>query len=63
MKKEVGIINLDTKIGQGTHWVCYRNIDTKYTEYFDSFGLKMPYEVANYLNKSNKPLVLSGDEI
>ena len=51
--KEVGIINLDTVIGPGTHWVCFRNID-KHTEYFDSFGLKMPKEVANYLNTSNK---------
>ena len=63
MKKEVGIINLDTKIGQGTHWVAYRNIDPKYTEYFDSFSLKMPLEVADYLNKTGKPLVFSGDEI
>ena len=36
IKKEVGIINLNTMIRQGTHWVCYRNID-KHTEYFDSW--------------------------
>ena len=63
MKKDVGIINLDTKIGVDTHWIAYRNIDPKHTEYFDSFGLKMPSEVTNYLNKSGKPLVFSGDEI
>ena len=43
-RKECGIINLDTHIGPGTHWVAYRNID-KYCEYFDSFGLSMPTEV------------------
>ena len=32
MNKEVGIINLDSKIGSGTHWVAYRNIDKQYTE-------------------------------
>ena len=34
-----GIINLDTQIGSGAHWVCYRNIDD-YCECFDGFGLK-----------------------
>ena len=63
MKKEAGIINLDTKIGQGTHWVTYRNIDLKHTKYFDSFGVKMPLEVADCLNKRGKPLVFLADEI
>ena len=27
IRKECGIINLDTMIGQGTHWVAYRNIE------------------------------------
>ena len=63
MKKKVGIINLDTKIGQGTHWVTYRNIGPDYIEYFDSFGLIMSFKVADYLNKSGKPLVFSGDKI
>ena len=40
---EVGIINLDTKIGPGTHWICYRNVDKQICEYFDSFGLIMPF--------------------
>ena len=62
IKKEVGVINVDTIIGQGTHWVCYRNIE-KHTEYFDSFGLKMPKEVETYLNTSNKQIIYSGDEI
>ena len=34
-KKECGIINLDSIEGQGTHWVCYRNIDKLMVEYFD----------------------------
>ena len=62
MKKECGIINLDSKIGVGTHWVCYRNID-KYCEYFDSFGLIMPNEVQTYLSSSGKQIIYSGHEI
>ena len=62
MKKECGITNLDSKIGVGTDWVCYRNID-KYCEYFDSFGLIMPNEVQTYLSSSGKQIIYSGDEI
>ena len=50
---ECGIINLDSIEGQGTHWVCYRNIDRLMVEYFDPFGLIMPYEVSHYLSKSS----------
>ena len=49
-------------IGQGTHWVAYRNID-KQAEYFYSFGLIMPKKVETYLNTSNKQIIYSGDEI
>ena len=60
--KEVGIINLDSQIGTGTHWACYRNVN-KYVEYFDSFGLNRPNDVVKYLSTSGKPIVYSGDEI
>ena len=53
-KKECGIINLDSIEGQGTHWVCYRNIDKQMVEYFDPFGLIMPHEIHHYLAKSGK---------
>ena len=68
LKNEVGIIpiniiiNLDSQIGPGTHWVAYRNRD-KHAEYFDSFGLRMPDEVMNYLRTSGKQIFYSGDEI
>ena len=45
---ETGIINLDDSIGRGSHWVCYRNVDEQFCEYFDPFGLIMPYEIKNY---------------
>ena len=61
-KVECGIINLDSQIGPGTHWVCYRNID-KYCEYFDPFGLIMSNEIRLYLSTSGKQIVYSGDEI
>ena len=53
---ETGIINLDDSIGRGSHWVCYRNIDEQFSEYFDSFGLIMPNEIKNYLKTSGKKL-------
>jgi len=62
MEKECGIINLDSEIGPGTHWVAYRNIDSE-CEYFDSFGLIMPTDVRKYLSTSGKQIYYSGDEI
>ena len=61
-KDEVGIINLDSQIGPGTHWVAYRNGD-KYAEYFDSFGLIMPKEIMQFMSTSGKRLMYSGNEI
>ena len=62
-KKECGIINLDSIEGQGTHWVCYRNIDKQMVEYLDPFGLIMPHEIHHYLAKSGKKVIFSQDEI
>ena len=52
--KECGIINLDDIEGPGTHWVCYRNLEKNLVEYFDPFGLIMPYEIRDYLLTSGK---------
>ena len=54
---------MDSIKGQGTHWVCYRNIDKQMVEYFDPFGLIMPHEIHHYLTKSGKKVVYSQDEI
>ena len=62
IKKECGIINLDTFKGPGTHWVCYRNLDSV-VEYFDPFGLIMPNEALSYFRTSGKHIVYSMDEI
>ena len=51
---ETGIVNLDDSIGRRSHWVCYRNVDKQFCEYFDPFGLIMPYEIKNYLKTSGK---------
>ena len=55
-RNEVGIINLDSQIGPGTHWVAYRN-NKNGSEYFDSFGLIMPNEVMKYLMISGKHFI------
>ena len=62
IKKECGIINLDDMQGPGTHWVCYRNLDSV-IEYFDPFGLIMSSEALKYFNTSGKHIVYSIDEI
>ena len=62
-KKECGIINLDSIEGEGTHWVCYRNIDKNMVEYFDPFGLIMPHEIHHYLVTSGKKVIFCQDEI
>ena len=62
IKKECGIINLDDIKGPGTHWVCYRNLDSV-IEYFDPFGLIMPSEALKYFNSSGKQIIYSIDEI
>ena len=62
-KLETGIINLDDSMGGGSHWICYRNVDKKYCEYFDPFGLIMPNEIKNYLKTSDKEMEYSSDEI
>ena len=62
-KKECGIIKLDDIEGEGTHWVCYRNLEKNLAEYFDPFGLIMPYEIHDYLLTSGKKIIYSQDEI
>ena len=62
IKKECGIINLDDIQGEGTHWVCYRNLDSV-VEYFDPFGLLMPNAALEYFRTAKKRIVYSTDEI
>ena len=45
---ESGIINLDDTRGSGTHWCCWFKQD-QLRIYFDSYGLKPPQELINYL--------------
>ena len=53
-ENECGIINLDDIEGPGTHWICYRNLEKNLVEYFDPFGLIMPYEIRDYLLTSGE---------
>ena len=60
--KECGIVNLDSKEGDGTHWVAYKIDRDQFcidrdqghhgptAVYFDSYGLDPPQELAQYLN-------------
>jgi hypothetical protein len=57
-KKEMScIVNLDDSTGPGTHWVlCYYKNNLPHSYYIDSFGLKPPKDVVNFLNKYKKPI-------
>lgn len=47
-ESETGIVNLDSRLNSGTHWVAYRK-KGNFVEYFDSFGnLRPPVELENY---------------
>lgn len=49
---ESALINLDSKNGPGTHWVCYVKRGNN-VFYFDSFGdLRPPKELIKYLGDS-----------
>lgn len=58
ISKECGIVILDSKIGSGTLWICYRNIDNYY-EYFASWYMYTQIPV----NKWKTNYIYSGDEI
>jgi hypothetical protein len=45
------IINLDSVIGNGTHWVCLLKRGVMYI-YFDSFGIQPPQEIINIADGS-----------
>lgn len=50
---ECAVVNLDSNINSGTHWVAYykNGIDV---QYFDSFGnLKPPEELIHYFRTCN----------
>ena len=55
---ETGIIDLDDSMERGSHWICYRNVDKQFCEYFDPFGLIMPNEIKNYLKQLVKKLCI-----
>lgn len=51
---ECGIVNLDSKENDGTHWTAYIKKGNKVV-YFDSYGnLKPPLELVSYFNSSGK---------
>lgn len=50
---ESAIVNLDSKMSLGTHWVCYRK-NGDIVHYFDSFGdLHPPVELINYFGPNS----------
>lgn len=51
LKFECAIINLDTKLGRGTHWTAYFKHDSR-INYYDSFGnLQPPREFVHFFQK------------
>ena len=56
------IINLDTKDGQGTHWVAVKVMDGCVI-YFDSFGLPVPTEIRQRMKATKKKCFWTTDAI
>ena len=52
-KVECGIVNFNTSMEKGSHWVCYYKNGTLRI-YFDSFGQITPMEIQNYLKKRHE---------
>lgn len=51
---ESGIVNLDSKEHEGSHWTAYKK-NKSYVIYFDSYGnLKPPLELLKYFNSNGK---------
>jgi hypothetical protein len=51
--QESAVVNLDSEIGTGTHWVAYKKIG-KQVKYFDSYGnIPPPLELQKYFNGYN----------
>lgn len=52
LQMECGVINLDSSVNSGTHWVAYAK-HNDYIEYFDSYGnLKPPKEFIEYVGSN-----------
>ena len=52
------IINLDDKIGNGTHWVA-TDIKGKNVFYFDSFSMPPPVEFVSYAKRIGKQIIFN----
>jgi len=62
-KNECGIVNFQKSTEFGSHWVCYfNNENTKFVEYFDSFGLEPPELLKTYLKTSNKKIMYNSTQ-
>jgi len=59
VKKECGVINLNTSKQQGSHHTCYWVANNK-KYYFDSFGIIPPKELVKYLKS---PIIYSTYQI
>lgn len=61
-KNECAVVNLDSRDGPGTHWVCYCKRGPV-VHYFDSFGnLKPPLELMRYFNSKGNITVFFNHE-
>ena len=62
--EEYIILNLENSGQPGSHWVavCYKP-DSKFIEYFDSFGLPIPDTILRYMKRSKKQPVGTTNEI
>jgi hypothetical protein len=59
-----GIVNLDSHLGEGTHFTLWMNIpNQKNVMYFDSFGVVPPENVARWLKTSGRHIAYSSSQV
>jgi hypothetical protein len=58
-KHESAIVNLDLFSGPGTHWVCYKKINS-HIMYYDSYGnLRPPKQLVDYWQTNGRKVFIT----
>ena len=53
-EKECAIVNFNTSLEPGSHWVCFYKDGREQRIYFDSFGQITPIEIQNHLKTKSE---------
>lgn len=57
VKNKFYVINMDSKNGPGTHYVCIYNCKPNVCIYFDSYGISPPEPIRKFMRTSKKTMI------